>query len=58
MSQAIQRRRTSAREATATSPYQGHVTRHSLDMEGEEEEEGGEAERDFPAFGGGCVNVT
>lgn len=38
---------TSSTEATAKTPRQGHVTRRSRDMEAEEE--GGEAERDFPA---------
>ncbi len=58
MSPGMQKRRTSATENSATSPRQGHITRHSRDREAEEEEEGGLAERDFPASGCACVNLT
>lgn len=58
MSPATQGRLTSTTEATAKSPRQGHITRHSRDKEAEEEEEGGVAERDFPAGVRECVNVT
>lgn len=54
----MQGRHTSATEATAKSPHQGHITRHSRDTEAEEEEEGRVAKRDFPSSVCGCVNLT
>lgn len=56
MSSAMQGRHTSATEASTKSPHQGQITGLSRDTE--EEEEGGVAERDFPASGCGCVNLT
>ena len=53
-------RHTSATEASTTSPCQGHATRQGCDkaVEGEEEEEGALAERDFPSSVRESVNLN